>query len=303
MTLRITKASDPITVAQIVTTIYGFPGSWKTSLAFTTHAPLLLDFDGGAHRAKYRKDTVQVAAWTDVTAITPASIAKYKTIIVDTAGRALDVLAADIQSPERDPKGKMGRGGALSLQGFGKLKGEFISWLKALRALGLDVVLMLHVDEQRSGDDILERIDAQGGSKNEIYKVSDAMGRIALRDGKRMLLFSPTDTAFGKNPGELTPLEIPTFGPESSWLGDVIDQIKVHLNRQSDEQTVWMQALIAWAERVKVCTTAAALTGLIAEAGTLEPTVVDNAKRVLASFAKQHGFTFDKKTGGFVEGK
>jgi hypothetical protein len=117
-------------------------------------------------------------------------------VVIDTAGRALDALTADII--RRNPKA--GRGGALTLQGYGTLKAEFVAWVKSVNAIGKDVVLIAHMDEQRNGDEIIERLDVQGGSKGEIYKAADAMGRIAIRDGKRMLMFSPTDACFGKNP-------------------------------------------------------------------------------------------------------
>jgi hypothetical protein len=60
MALKITRAADPITVDRLNVTIYAQPGIGKTSLAFTAEAPLLLDFDQGAHRAANRQDSVRV---------------------------------------------------------------------------------------------------------------------------------------------------------------------------------------------------------------------------------------------------
>jgi hypothetical protein len=297
MALKITKASDPITVQQLVLCLYGFPGSWKTSLAQTADAPLTFDFDSGIYRAKYRKDSVPVTAWSDVTSVTQEDLEPYRTIVVDTAGRALDSLAADII--RRDPK--MGRGGALTLQGFGKLKAEFTAWLKNMRAFGKDVVLLAHVDEQRSGDEIVERIDAQGASKNEIYKSSDAMGRIAIRDGKRLLLFSPTDTAFGKNPAGMEPIPIPTFGPDSRFLGEVIESIKSTLNAMTSEQSEVTALLLAWSERLHAATGTKSLNKLLKDADGLDARIVENAKRLLWQFAKEHSFQYDKAAGGFIE--
>src|SRR6185436_2668694 len=166
MPLKITKATDPIEVKTLTTCIIGDPGLGKTSTAFTADKPLLLDFDHGAYRSKNRGDVVEVERWTDVTSIAQADLAAYRTLVVDTAGRALDCLAADIM--DRDPKA--GRGGSLTLQGYGALKGQFTAWLKLMRSFGLDVVLIAHIDEQKKGDDVIVRLDAQGSSKNEIYK-------------------------------------------------------------------------------------------------------------------------------------
>lgn len=234
MALRITRAADPIKVDRLNMVIYAQPGIGKSSLAFTADDPLLLDFDRGAYRAANRRDVVQVEAWSDIASITGDDLAPFKTVIVDTAGRALDALAADII--RNNPK--HGRGGALTLQGYGELKAKFIAFLKLLNGFGKDVVMIAHMDEQRSGDEIVERLDVQGGSKGEIYKSADAMGRIVIREGQRKLLFSPTDAAFGKNPGQLPPLDIPHMGSAEfdGFLGRVIQQTKDALNAQTEAQ-------------------------------------------------------------------
>lgn len=234
MPLKITRSSDPIAVERLNLVIYGPPGLGKTSLAFTAADPLLLDFDQGSHRAGNRKDIVRVESWNDVASITADDLTPFKTVIVDTAGRALDSLTVDIIA--KNPK--HGRGGALTLQGYGELKSRFVSFLKLLNSFGKDVVLVAHMDEQRNGDDVIERLDVQGGSKNEIYKAADAMGRLVITNGQRRLLFSPTDAAFGKNPGQLPPLDIASVDDPAfaDILASVIEQTKGKLNELSAEQ-------------------------------------------------------------------
>lgn len=243
MALKIVRAADPIKVERLNLVLYAPPGVGKTSIAFTADSPLLLDFDQGAHRAANRKDTVRVGSWEDISGMTADDLADYKTVIVDTAGRALDHLTVSIIKRGMDPKS---RGGSLTLQGFGKLKAEFVAWLKSINAMGKDVILIAHMDEQRNGDDIIERLDVQGGSKGEVYKAADAMGRIAIREGKRVLLFSPTDTAFGKNPGHLAPLEVPHPDKGPTFLAGVIQSIKARLNEMTEEQTKAQEVLEGW---------------------------------------------------------
>ncbi len=295
MALRIIRSTDPITVSRVNLCIYAAPGLGKTSISFTADKPLLLDFDRGAHRAANRKDTVQVDRWEDVASITADDLADFNTVVVDTAGRALDVLTADII--RRNPKA--GRGGALTLQGYGTLKAEFVAWLKHLNSLGKDVVLIAHMDEQRNGDEIIERLDVQGGSKGEIYKAADAMGRLSIRDGKHMLNFSPTDSQFGKNPGQLDPLEVPHPDRAPEFLAGVIQQIKDKLNAMTEEQREAQAALEKWRTNLADVEDADGINAL------LEPAKASSraAQILLNDRAKALGLTFDKKVGEYVAAK
>lgn len=291
MALKITKASEPIAVTAITTCLYAPPGVGKTSTAFTADSPLLLDFDRGSYRAANRKDVVQVDRWPDVAAITPDDLAAYSTIIVDTAGRALDMLSADIIA--RNPK--MGYGGSLNQKGFGQLKSEFAAWLKSLRSIGKDVILIAHMDEQRQGEDIVERLDIQGSSKNEIYKSADAMGRLRIIDGRRVLDFNPSGTGFGKNPAQLPVMAVPDFATSPAFLADVIGQIKQSLNALSESAMAAMQAQADAHAEFITFDTAEQFTKKVDELADAAPAI----KALLVKVAGEKGFTFDKKTKAF----
>jgi hypothetical protein len=297
MALRITKASEPITVERLNTVIYGPPGLGKSSLAFTADTPLLLDFDNGSHRAANRKDTVRVSDWSDVASITAEDLAPFKTVIVDTAGRALDTLTADII--RINPK--HGRGGSLTLQGYGELKARFTAFLKLLNSFGKDVVLIAHMDEQRNGDDIIERLDVQGGSKGEIYKAADAMGRLVISNGKRHLRFSPTDAAFGKNPGQLEPLDVPDMSaPEfDGFLAGVIDRIKSRLNELTEDQREAVAEQQWFRDALPKIKDAAGVNELLPRAiagGTV-------TKTMLHKRATELGLAFDKAASEYAKAK
>lgn len=296
MPLKITKASDPIEVKQITACIYAVPGIGKSTLGFTAEKPLLIDFDKGAYRAGNRKEVVEVDSWDDVANITAADLKPYKTLIVDTAGRALDALTLTIIA--ENPK--LGRNGALTLQGFGELKSRFIAWTKLIRSFGLDVVLVSHCDEQRKGDEVIERLDVQGGSKNEIYKAADLMGRLYLAGGKRLLNFSPTDTAFGKNPTQLPVQEVPHFTQAPTFLGELIAQIKADLNKQGEEQKRIGAMLVDWQARIDEGKTLEHYNELIPATQKADELVRDNVKRMLAKAAKDAGFLFNQKAGQFA---
>jgi hypothetical protein len=298
MALRITRATDPITVERLVQCIYAPPGIGKTSIAFTSHKPLLLDFDGGVHRAVFRLDTVKVEAWDDVAEISEDDLRSYRTLIFDTAGRALDVLSMDII--KKNPK--MGRsGGALTLQGFGELKARFIGFTRMIRSFGLDIVLLAHSDEQKNGDDLIERIDVQGGSKNEIYKVADMMGRLYIRNGKRYLNFNPSETAYGKNPGQLSEVEIPDLrrADNRNFLGELSDKVKAELNKMTAEQQENATVLAEWQIKFDSANTPDEYNALIDQMGKLPDSVKTNVGRLWLKIGKAKGWEQDKETKQF----
>lgn len=296
MALRIVKSSDPLTVKQIVTVVYAAPGIGKSTLAFTAAAPLLLDFDKGAYRAANRGDSVQPESWADVAAITADDLKPYRTLVFDTAGRALDMLSVDITT--RNPK--HGNGGALSLQGYGELKSRFAAYLNLVRSFGLDVVLLVHMDEQRRGDDLIERLDMQGSSKNEVYKSADLMGRLRVKQGGGWLLdFSPSDTAFGKNPARFDVLSVPNVADNPHFLADVIQQAKDAMNVMTAEQKGKADVLAEWRAKFEKAETPAELSAFVALTAEEEA----NVKRLLLSVGKAKAWDFDAKDKVFVDPK
>lgn len=291
--LRILRASDPIVVERLNLCIYGAPGIGKTTLCFTADDPVLLDFDRGSHRARNRKDTVQISSWSDVTNISPEDFAPYRTVVIDTAGRALDSLTQDIIA--NNPK--LGRGGALTLQGFGELKSKFAAWLKMLNAFGKDVALIAHMDEQRSGDDVIERLDVQGSSKGEIYKSVDAMGRIYVRGKERVIDFSPRENSFGKNPCGLEVLTIPDPASAPRFLGELIAGMKAKMNELTEAQRASQKEIEEWAIALDDFTSAEDFNRCLSDVKD----ACIGAKSLFAHKAKTLGFTFNKSTSLYEE--
>lgn len=290
MALNVTKADQVIEVKNICLTIYSQPGLGKTSLAFTASKPLLLDFDKGAYRAVERQDVVEVEKWSDVANIKAEDIADYDTIIIDTVGKALDALSADIIKQHA----RFSYGGALSQQGWGQLGIKFSSFLKLLRSFGKDVVLIAHMDEKHDGDSLKERMQISGGSKNLVLTDSDAIARISITNRQRQLVFTPTEASFGKDPAGIEAVNVPQAPSQefSTFLGDTIAQIKSGLNALSEAQ-VARRSEVEWFENTLVdVTTPEQINELL---GRAKKAGKDVAKMVV-DHAAERGFDFDPTT-------
>ncbi len=298
MALKILRETDPVNVDQLVLLIYGQPGIGKTSAAFTAKAPLLLDFDRGAHRSAFRKDSVPVDSWAEVAVLSPADLKPYQTIIVDTGGRALDALTAHLirENP------KLARSsGALTLPGFGELKAAFTGWIKQLRQLAKDVVILAHDAEDKQGDDLIVRPDFQGGSRQEVIKAADAIGYLYQRGRDKVLDFSPTDRWIGKNCAGIEPVMVPDFAQDPTFLADLIQRMKDTLNRQTEQQKEAAAEMLEWKEVIDGAKSAAEFTTLVTSVQNASDPIRETVKKMLVTAAKDAGYAYDRASGSFVE--
>lgn len=244
MPLNIVTATQPLTIDHLITFIYGDPGVWKTSLAFTAKNPILFDFDKGAYRAANRKDTVQITKWSEVATINANDLEGYDTIIIDTAGRVLDMISDQLKT---DAKNIRRGSNELSMQGYGKLGSMFTNWLKSLRNMGKDIVILAHAAEDKDGDNIIKRPDMVGGSKKEVYKVADMMGYMTVVQGmqgaERVLAFAPSPNYLAKDSGQIGNVTVTDMVNNPNQLANIIQATKDHINSLSAEQVKYQQDL------------------------------------------------------------
>lgn len=293
--IKVTKASEPITVENLCFTIYSQPGLGKTSLSFTASKPLMFDFDKGSYRAVDRKDVVQVSCWADVAGVTSGDLADYDTIIIDTVGKALDALAADIV--KNNPK--LGYGGALNQQGWGQLGVRFSAFLKHLKSMGKDIILISHMDEKSDGDEIKERLKIQGQTKDLVLTDSDVIARISIYNKERNLVFTPTETAFGKDPAAIGAMVVPDKADAAfpTCLADIITRIKDGLNALSEAQIERKSEIEWFTDQLPKMLTAGEINAVLGRAKN----VGRDVGMMVVDRAKHLGFEFDPDAREYVE--
>lgn len=260
MTLKITPPSEPIATNNLIVTLFGQPGIGKTTLAFSSPKPLLLDFDGGAQRAAGRKDIVRVTSWADVAEIAQADVADFDTVILDTVGRALEFLSADLM--KANPK--FGRTtGELSMQGYGALKSAFAQWLGRIRTFGKHIILIAHEKEEKDGDNTIVRVDAMGATRIEVIRLSDLVGFVSAVNNRRTLDFNPTDKHTGKNCAGFEALTVPQIGLEPDWLGKTMVEALSRMNAMTDAQREKEAETQQWMAVIAKLETVEAVNGAI----------------------------------------
>jgi hypothetical protein len=276
-------------------TLYGNPGIGKTTLAFSASRPLLLDFDGGAQRAMGRKDIVRVRSWADVAEIAQADVANYDTIILDTVGRALEFLAADLV--KTDPK-LARKSGELAMQGYGALKTAFAQWLGRIRTFGKHVILIAHEKEEKDGDTTIVRVDAMGATRVEVIRLSDLVGFVAAVNGKRTLDFNPTDKHTGKNCAGFDVLEIPHIAQSPAYLAGIMAEALSRMNAATEAQRESEAKLAQWLVVIGELETAEEVNRAIQ---TIPQDII--VKRALAGRAKTLGLVWSGSTFAYPKEK
>lgn len=297
--LKITKATDKVEIPAVKLVIYGQPGTGKTSISFTAEQPLLLDFDGGAYRSGFRKDSVQINDWKDIAQMKPEDLRDYQTVVVDTVGRCLDLLAADIIRT----KPKLAQGsGALSMQGWGELKARFAAWTKNLQTMGKDLVLIAHDKEDKRGDDVVMRPDVQGGSYGEIFKIADGVGYLCAGQKGNQLDFSPTEKYVGKNPAGFEQINVPHLAKEPDFLAGLIQQMKDRLGNLSEESAKVAAEVEAYLAKIEVIENLAGLNEMTAEIKGVNGAVQIQTRPAIMAKASDLKAHWDKKSNAFIEG-
>lgn len=299
MTLQIKDGDAPPIHTNIFATLYGEPGNRKTSFAITAEEPLLLDFDQRGHRAYDAKKAkrIDVTSFDDIEEAVSKFSKQFKTLIIDTAGRAIDnkaqeIIALSKKSPNMKAHNPFG---GLSLPGYGILKVAFYNTVGIIRESGMHCVFVCHGKRSREGDILSWEPDVVGSSAEEIYKVSDLMGLMSPINGRTGIRFNPSENWAAKNPLGLSTVFIDKKD-EPGWevtLKELIDRCVVAVNKTNSAPEI--PEIIPVIEK---CDNTETANELLKQVQSMEDGVAkDMAKAAFKAMRSKNGFKYNAEKG------
>lgn len=295
--MPIIKKDEVMPERPVIITLYGTPGAGKTSTACTSDTPLLIDTDRGSSRAVGRVDTLVANNWNDIISELD-SMKNYKTVVVDTVRSVLEDFLVNYVC-EKNYKLKTN-----TLKRFGELAEQFKEFVNKLRSYGVDIIFVAHDKETAEGDIIKHSPDCIGQSKDLLLRISDEVGYITMINGKRTILWEPTDTTVGKNVAGFSAMEIPnpTDAKYSTFMADVVKDVKMSLVNKSEASRKANEQLASIREQLSAAMTDEDILALM-EATKLLPKIMQvpffsEMQKNLAA----KGYTFDKDKKLFVKG-
>lgn len=238
----IRKPSEIEVQAMLKLLIYGQAGMGKSTMALSAPKPLLIDCDNGIQRVNiaHLSDVLQVKNYDEILEVLKEDLSAYESIVIDTGGKLLDFMALSIIA--KNPKlGKSN--GALTLQGYGERKGEFIQFCKLVSSLNKHLIFVAHRETNKDGDNTRYTPLFGGSSYDSLVTELDLVGYLEANGRKRTITFDPTDRNDGKNTCNLpSVMDVPTVvdkdgnGIPNTFLTDAV--INPYLKRLEKRQQV-----------------------------------------------------------------
>lgn len=304
MPRNIVRSTDAIPVRPLEITIYGPPGSGKTTICQTAPRPMTYDWDGGIARAvqAYRQDADRLEdgfeAFYDYLMsqefLDDMRVGGYQTAIMDTAGKLLD----DYMTPYIMQNERFRYGNSLNQKGWGEMKSMFRLMRNRYKEAGLHIIYIAH---EREEEDKASRIQVSGGSMAIIESSSDLMGYLSIdSSGNRILNFNPTLTHRGKNTGQFPILTIPNVlkKPEAlvGYMGKIIAQTQKVMTEQTDAQKKAAEKIVAYREAIDKAFEPEEYKKIILDLRGEDAIIAKQLLPLLMAALKESGLKYTKET-------
>jgi len=201
--MEVINTGDAQAKPSVVMMVYGEGGVGKTSFASTSPSPILADCENGAKYFGLRGikiDVARVQSWSDMNFNdgfgSLAKDDKYQTIVIDPIGELMEKLKAFMVA--KGDRKLVQSDGSPSMAGWGWLKDTMKNYIKVLRDLGKNVLIIAHVDEKQDEDRLVKRPFIQTRIDKDIVNMVDVVGymttvRDTNGDEKRVIYVDPAN--------------------------------------------------------------------------------------------------------------
>jgi len=227
--------------------LYGVPGAGKTTLALSSPNPVLIDCDNGIHRvqAAHRTPFLPVTSYKEIQDLLGSGeLNQFDSIVIDTAGKLLDYMSADII--KNNPK--MGKSdGALSLQGYGVRKQMFVNLIKQINIMGKHAVFVAHDKEDKRDDDVVMRPEISGSSCADLMKELDWVAYMEMNGNQRTISFAPCSRYYAKNSARMNDIMVvPALSADTpnNFLTRVFSKVQAAIEEESAETSRYTTLMI-----------------------------------------------------------
>jgi hypothetical protein len=218
--------------------IYGIPGIGKSTLGVSAPNPLLIDTDGGYDRipVQFRPPVIQPESYEEILADLKKDnpeLEGFETLVFDTGGSMLTymkqwAIKKDMKNGQRD-------GITLSMRGYGAVGNEFMRLMNyCVNILQRNIIVIFHAKEKMDNDETVYRLDVEGQTKNNIWKIMDIGGMMFKQGGKRVIGFTPDDKYDAKGTHGLSGLmEIPDIKNGNTFMTDLFNRLNQNIAEES----------------------------------------------------------------------
>lgn len=290
--------ADSVKIETVTALIYGDPSSGKTSFGFTCANPILLDFDGGAHRSAFRKNFLRFDSYDDFIANRAEVFKKIKgfdTVVVDAVGVFLDDMISSLKNGKDGPK--LSRDNRLL---YGRLKQEFSEFYHAIKRAGKNLVLVAHAKEKEEGDARIKRPLIPGGSYDIVMQSSDFVGLTTFKGNSRILNFEPSDLFISKDSAKIGMIEVPDFNREPNFGESILKRMIESMNAINEYQMKANESIKQWTERLNKIGNIEDLQKFYEDCAELKNGVREAVGKAFKEKAAKMEVTFDKALKKFV---
>lgn len=229
--MKVVKQGDPLTIHSVNVLLYGYPGTYKTSIGQTAKNPITLAFDPGIKRSDFARDYILISTWGEIVwSDFKKELMSHDTFVVDTVDKALTAIKNYvIQKDSRLSQPKY------TMMMYGKILDTWREFYSNLQSYKKDIIMIAHAKEVEEGKAKIRRPKIMGQTREDIEQDVDMIGFVTTRNDEAYIDYNTHDEDYkGKNCCGLEPHDIPNFNEVPDYYEKQLDFIRKALQKKNN---------------------------------------------------------------------